>query len=91
MYRSPTLVNRRFFARMFAPLITFLALAGWVTATLAAPVVTGSWQHALAAYQQPKYPPDYHHFGYVDPDAPKGGLLRLANPDRRTSARSTSK
>ncbi|MEO7252958.1 MAG: extracellular solute-binding protein, partial [Casimicrobium sp.] len=77
--------SQRFFVRIFAQSIAFLALAGGVCATVAVPVLTGSWQHALAAYQQPKYPPDYHHFGYVDPDAPKGGLLRLSNPDRRTS------
>lgn len=50
-----------------------------------APVVTGTWVHALSAYQPPKYAPDYQHFDYVDPAAPKGGTLRLANPDRRSS------
>ncbi len=85
MYRLTSFASQRFFVRIFAQSIAFLALAGGVCATVAVPVLTGSWQHALAAYQQPKYPPDYHHFGYVDPDAPKGGLLRLSNPDRRTS------
>ena len=51
----------------------------------ASPVVTGSWQHALSAYQPPKYPANFTHFEYVDPEAPKGGVFRLANPDRRTS------
>lgn len=51
-----------------------------------APLVTGQWVHALGAYRAlPKYPPDYAHFDYVDPAAPKGGVLRLRNPDRRTS------
>ncbi len=50
-----------------------------------APVVTGTWVHALSAYQPPKYAPDYQHFDYVDPAAPKGGTLRLSNPDRRSS------
>ena len=36
------------------------------------------WQHALSLYGEPKYPPDFQHFDYVDPDAPKGGMLRLA-------------
>ncbi len=29
-----------------------------------------------------KYPPDYKHFDYVNPDAPQGGELRLATPGR---------
>ncbi len=41
--------------------------------------------HAFALYGDPKYPPDFKHFDYVNPDAPKGGELYLANPDRRTS------
>src|SRR3546814_6566194 len=27
---------------------------------------------------EPKYPPDFKHFDYVNPDAPKGGTARLA-------------
>lgn len=41
--------------------------------------------HAFALYGEPKYPADFHHFQYLNPDAPKGGELYLANPDRRTS------
>jgi microcin C transport system substrate-binding protein len=51
----------------------------------AAAVATGTWEHALAAYVAPKYPPNYQHFDYVNPDAPKGGVLKLGNPDRRSS------
>jgi microcin C transport system substrate-binding protein len=50
-----------------------------------APVKTGSWEHAISPYQEPKYPRGFTHFEYVDPAAPKGGVLRLRNPDRRTS------
>lgn len=50
-----------------------------------APIVTGRWVHALSAYVPPKYPPTLSHFEYVNPDAPKGGVLRLRNPDRRSS------
>ena len=49
------------------------------------PVFTGRWVHAFAAYGAPKYGPDFTHFEYVQPDAPRGGTLRLRNPDRRTS------
>jgi len=41
--------------------------------------------HALATYGEPKYPPGFAQFDYVNPDAPKGGTLHLGNPDRRTS------
>lgn len=37
-----------------------------------------AWQHAVAMYGEPKYGPDYTHFDYVNPDAPKGGRLRLS-------------
>ncbi len=48
------------------------------------PIATG-WVHAIAAFTEPAYPAGYTHFGYVDPQAPKGGTLHLGNPDRRTS------
>ncbi len=43
------------------------------------------WTHAHAAFGQPKYPPGFTHFDYVNPDAPKGGTINLRNPDRRSS------
>ena len=33
--------------------------------------------HAMAMHGQPKYGPDFKHFDYVDPNAPKGGTVRL--------------
>ncbi|WP_136415171.1 extracellular solute-binding protein [Herbaspirillum sp. ST 5-3] len=41
--------------------------------------------HAFSMYDTPKYPAGFTHFDYVNPDAPRGGELFLANPDRRTS------
>ncbi len=32
--------------------------------------------HAIAMHGQPKYGPDFQHFDYVNPDAPKGGEIR---------------
>lgn len=34
--------------------------------------------HALAMHGQPKYPANFTHFEYANPDAPKGGDLKLA-------------
>jgi microcin C transport system substrate-binding protein len=41
--------------------------------------------HAFSLYDTPKYAAGFKHFDYVNPNAPKGGELFLANPDRRTS------
>src|SRR5260370_24624267 len=41
--------------------------------------------YAIAQYGEPKYPADFKHFDYVNPDAPTGGTLVLANPSRPTS------
>lgn len=36
-------------------------------------------QHAMTLYDEaPKYPSDFSHFDYTNPNAPKGGTLRLA-------------
>lgn len=42
-------------------------------------------EHAFSLYGTPKYPVGFTHFDYVNQDAPKGGTLYLANPDRGTS------
>jgi len=48
-----------------------LLLAGLSLPGLAAP------QHAVTLYNEaPKYPADFKHFDYVNPDAPKGGIFR---------------
>jgi microcin C transport system substrate-binding protein len=35
------------------------------------------WRHGAALLGAPKYQPGFKHFDYVNPDAPKGGLVRL--------------
>ena len=57
----------------FTPLLAALLL-GCCGPLLAAP------KHALTLYDEPpKYPADFKHFDYVNPDAPKGGILRQAD------------
>ena len=41
--------------------------------------------HGFALHGDLKYPAGFDHFDYVNPKAPRGGTLTLANPDRRTS------
>ncbi|MDO8298976.1 extracellular solute-binding protein [Lacisediminimonas sp.] len=55
----------------------------FIAATLAGAHAWGA--HAFALYGEPKYPAGFRHFDYVNPNAPRGGELFLANPDRRTS------
>lgn len=57
--------------RAFKLFLTATLLSCWVAFAQA--------QHALTLYDEPpKYPADFQHFDYVNPDAPKGGTLRLA-------------
>ncbi|MDG4597037.1 MAG: extracellular solute-binding protein [Candidatus Contendobacter sp.] len=60
------------FSRLLAS--GLLGLVGLLTATvgLGAPV------HGIALYGQPKYGPDFQHFAYVNPNAPRGGEARFA-------------
>jgi microcin C transport system substrate-binding protein len=59
------------------------ALAAPLSALAAEP--GAGWVHGYAAFGEPKYPRDFTHFDYAEPNAPKGGTLYLQNPDRRTS------
>ncbi len=38
----------------------------------------GRFVHGFAMHGEPKYGPDFSHFDYVNPNAPRGGDLRLA-------------
>ena len=37
----------------------------------------GQWQHGVSMFDEFKYGPDFEHFDYANPDAPKGGTLVL--------------
>jgi microcin C transport system substrate-binding protein len=39
-----------------------------------------AWRHAGALSGEPGYPEGFSHFDYVNPDAPKGGTVRLSDP-----------
>jgi microcin C transport system substrate-binding protein len=36
-----------------------------------------AWRHAVSSYGDVKYPAGFKRFDYVNPDAPKGGIVRL--------------
>ena len=45
-----------------------------------------SWAaHAYAQFGDIKYPPGFTHFDYVNPQAPKGGEIRMVPPTRPTN------
>ena len=37
---------------------------------------TQNWKHALSLFGDVKYPADFKHFDYVNPQAPQGGVVR---------------
>jgi microcin C transport system substrate-binding protein len=39
--------------------------------------------HGLSAFGDLAYPADFHHFRYVDPNAPKGGVFSQIGPNRQ--------
>lgn len=62
-----------------------LGLAAPAAPAAPAAQVTGAWTYAFSEYGDIKYPRGFAHYDFVNPNAPKGGTLRLSNPDRRTS------
>lgn len=60
--------------RRFSGTLAIAALLTLPFATWAAP------QHAITLYGKPKYKPGFTHFDYAEPDAPKGGAVKLASP-----------
>jgi len=46
----------------------------------AAPVPeAGQWVHGISLHGELKYPQGFAHYDYVNPDAPKGGVVRLSD------------
>jgi len=54
--------------------VMFVALIGF---TITGPAGAAGPSHGLSAFDELKYPADFKHFEYVNPDAPKGGRLAL--------------
>lgn len=38
----------------------------------------GEWRHGISIFGDLRYPADFEHFDYANPEAPKGGELRLS-------------
>src|SRR3989344_2758681 len=51
----------------------------WLTFLLMGCAVPAWAAHGYALWGEPRYPAGFAHFAYVNPDAPKGGELRLVS------------
>ena len=60
-----------------AKLVRWLA-AAVLALIVAAPAAMAQPAHGIAMHGEPAYPPDFTHFSYVNPAAPKGGSLVMA-------------
>ena len=58
--------------------IATIALFAALAASSAPAQDTQNWRHAIALDGEPKYGEDFTAFDYVNPDAPKGGSVRLS-------------
>jgi microcin C transport system substrate-binding protein len=67
---------RRVLANCTAAAVLALSLAAIALPAAAQDQVIHK-SHAIAMHGEAKYPPDFQHFDYVNPDAPKGGTIRF--------------
>ncbi len=56
---------------------TSIALGIGIFLALGAAIAEPDWRHALSLVGTPKYEPGFSHFNWVNPDAPKGGVIRI--------------
>ena len=70
-------LSRRSLVALLGVGLPALATVGRTQASPAGGPVTTSKAHALSLFGDVKYPEDFPHFDYVNPDAPKGGRVRL--------------
>jgi microcin C transport system substrate-binding protein len=59
---------------VFAAVLALASVLPIASASAEDPV----WRHGATLMGEPKYPPGFPHFDYVNPNAPKGGTLRLS-------------
>lgn len=71
-------------AKVRIEVVAILLLALGASLALTLPALSSPEEakrhHALSLIGEPKMPADYKHFDWVNPNAPKGGALRLAVP-----------
>ena len=73
-------LSRRRMLLLSAGALTGAHINGVGTSVLAA---ADTESHGMSAFGDLKYPPDFRHFDYVNPNAPKGGLFSQIGPGRQ--------
>ena len=58
--------------------VAFLSLAAALLATVSSAADEPRYEHGFSFFHELKYPADFTHFDYLNPDAPKGGVLVLS-------------
>ena len=76
-------MRQRCLAPLRAPLMGLFLLTGsafvpMIGADRAAALEFETWLHATSLMGEVKYPPNFEHFDYVNPNAPKKGTVRMA-------------
>jgi len=66
-------------SRLKSGLLSAFAACVIALTCASAPAQAVERTHAIAMHGQPKYGPDFKHFDYVNPDAPKGGMIRFGS------------
>ncbi|EBU8132070.1 ABC transporter substrate-binding protein, partial [Salmonella enterica subsp. enterica serovar Java] len=67
--------------RNFLAAASAVAAAPLLPARLFAATPDNTPVHGLSAFGELKYPVDFKHFDYINPDAPKGGRMNFAPPN----------
>src|SRR5437763_2522019 len=68
-------INRRDALALGTAFATHAVLPAWAE--------EGNEAHGISAFGDLNYPADFHHFAYVNVDAPKGGLFSQIGPGRQ--------
>ncbi len=63
-------------ATLAVPAFKVLASPPLARAAPGSELPAGTWKHGLSLFGEPKYPPGFKHFDYVNPQAPVGGMVR---------------
>ncbi len=80
----PVHVDMRLWLQAPANVVQNCRMRFWLALLLMGSAVPAWAAHAYALWGAPRYPAGFTHFDYVNPEAPKGGELRLVS-NLRTS------
>ncbi|MBZ2187986.1 extracellular solute-binding protein [Alcanivorax sp. JB21] len=77
MVMRTVLAQQTLLAKQMAQGLTGLLLGAMALSAVANDDDPVTISHGYSPFGELRYPPDFTHFDYVNPDAPKGGTLRL--------------